>query len=465
MKSATPTADAPGIWRYTAVEIGQPPGGRNGRTASGGGGGGGGRRVGELAGASASEVRASLRRIGLQVIELRPIQPRRASRQRSEGAHARSGDLLRGRLQRHLRTRRREQRAELFDGLSTMLESGLPLLEAVETLIAAPESGGAGSRRFILARWLPLRSTFRGRGRTMLIELREALRGGASLDEAMSVHPSWFDETEVAMMRAAQHAGNLPPVLRRLAEQHERAGQLGHKLASALAYPSVIAIVGVGVAMFLSMKTLPDLSRILTSAGLEIPALTQFVMTSGQFIARWWPALLILAAVVVLGGWAAPALAERFMPGQRRLLLAPKVVRRIAVAGFSMRLAELLRTGVPVVEAIRVLAPTISNASFRGLLRSAAERVERGEDLSDALDDSRWFEGEYRRLLEIGQASGELDTLLERIGKRYERTAARLIDRLSSLLEPCVILALAVLIGVVVMAAVLPLTRLQEVLR
>ena len=95
---------------------------------------------------------------------------------------------------------------------------------------------------------------------------------------------------------------------------------------------------------------------------------------------------------------------------------------------------------------------------------SAADRVERGEELAEAMDDEIWFDAEFRRLLAIGQSTGELDSLLERIGQRYARQAKRLIDRLAALLEPCVILTLAVLVGLVVMAAILPLLRLQEVL-
>ena len=105
--------------------------------------------------------------------------------------------------------------------------------------------------------------------------------------------------------------------------------------------------------------------------------------------------------------------------------LSPKLLRRMAVGCLSLQLAELLRSGVPMVEALRVLAPTTAGSTPGNTLRrrlvSAAERVERGEELSAALDDEHWFDPEFRRLLDIGQASGELDVLLERIGHRYAR--------------------------------------------
>jgi type II secretory pathway component PulF len=136
----------------------------------------------------------------------------------------------------------------------------------------------------------------------------------------------------------------------------------------------------------------------------------------------------------------------------------------LSVARVATGLSELLRAGVPAVEALRVLAPSVGVANLRARLDEAASRIERGEQLAEAMDDPHWFDAEFRRLLAVGESAGELDRMLSRIGERYERRARLLIDRLAALLEPAVILALAAVIGVVVIASVLPLLRLQEVL-
>ncbi len=417
------------VWRYRAV----PVGGR-GRGAT---------QRGELAGQGAAEVRAALRRIGLQVIHLRPLRRRGAGRDSWSIGPPGSRALI----HRYLRHRRREERAELYDGLATLLASGVPLMEAVQTLVAS-----------VHRRRSPLRA--------MLVDMCEYLRCGASLDMPMVAYPGWFDACEVAMVNAAQYSGALPEVLRGLAERHERSGELGRKLTGALAYPGVVAAVGVGVIVFLSIKTLPDLVGVLTDAGVETPALTRAVMTFGGFLAGSWALILLAILVVVGGGLALVALAaaRRIEPPRWLRHCSPRLLRRMAVARLSWQLAELLRTGVPMVEAIRVTAPTVRGWTLRRRLEAAAGRVEHGEDLAAALDDEHWFDAQFRRLLEIGQASGELHELLRRIGDRYARQADRLIVRLAALLEPAVILVLAVLVGVVVMAAVLPLLRLQEVL-
>jgi len=174
-----------------------------------------------------------------------------------------------------------------------------------------------------------------------------------------------------------------------------------------------------------------------------------------------------------------PAVLERFQPQMVWYLAGvdPYVgdqLGRLALTleGLQQRDAYVLstchRAGIPAVEALRVLPSTVSGVGAPGLraaLGRAADEVERGASLAAALDDGLWFDTEFRRLVAIGEASGELETQLERLGSRYERRARRLIERLASLLEPAVILTLAALVGLVVMAAVLPLIQLQEVIR
>lgn len=395
-------------------------------------------RRGELAGESASEVRASLRRIGLQVIDLRAVRSRGGA----------GGEAALGPWRAYLRNRRLPERAELYDSLSTLLASGLPLVAALETVLE-----GSRDRRRAL--------------RTLALELREEIRSGASLAHAMRSHPTWFESAEIAMVEAAEHAGTLSHVLRTLSDRGERASELGQKLVGALTYPAIVTVVGIAAVLFLSTKTLPELARILTDAKVEVPALTARVIALGQGAVRYGPWIVAgVLAALPLGFAARSAMARSRLTFPRALRrLSPVLRRRMAVASFARGMAELIRSGVPAVEALRVLAPTARSVGLRRALETAANRAERGDELSAALDDRDWFDPEFRRLLEIGQASGELDGLLDRLGERQERQARRAIDRLAELLEPAAILVLAALIGVVVMAAILPMIRLQEVLR
>lgn len=427
------------VWRYTAIDRSAPRSGV---------------RNGEIAGDDAAQARAALRRVGLQVIDLREERrrPAPAADRNPSGSEAPEGPgaMFRSAYARWQRGRRRHERAEICDGLATLMGSGIPLLEAVDAL-------AAGDR------------TLRSPQRRMLVELREQLRAGESIGQAVRAHPAWFDHAEMAMIEAGQHGGTLPQVLNDLAERHEHGVQLGQRLASALAYPMVVAMVGLGVVVFLSVKTLPDLTRILVDADLPVPRLTTAVMGVGRAMVRWWPALVVALvaapAAAVLARWAIARFGWTTRTRWTRRLL-PAVVRRLALASVCLRLSDLLRSGIPVVEGLRVVAPSVGGLAggLRRVLVTAADRVEQGAELSAALDDPFWFDAEFQRLVEVGEAGGDLAPLLERIGHRYERQGRRLIDRLAALLEPAVILVLAVLVGVVVMSAILPLVKLQEII-
>lgn len=416
----------PTLYRYSAIAVE-----------------GGAQRSGERAGESAAEVRASLRRIGLRVIDIRPT--------RQIGSAATEHKLLAsvpsayGVVQRRLRSRRGERKAELLDATATMLETGLPLVEALRAVASASGEADRATRRI----------------GTMLAE---SVAAGQALSEAMRSDASWFDDAECAMVAAGERRGELAAVLRSLCDREHRRGELGGKLAAALTYPAIVGMVGVGVAVFLSVKTLPDLTTVLTDAGIEIPQLTAVVMACGQFAARW--GMLTLVGLFLVGAGAL-AIARQRCPGELDRL-TPRVARRAVLAEVLLGLAELIRTGVPLVDAIRVIGPAtrgLGAGTLRRRLDGAAARIEGGEAFSETLDDQRWFGEQLRRQLAVSEQTGDLQEVLKRLGDRYQRSARRLIDRLARLLEPAAIIMLALFVGTVVMAAILPLLRLQEVVR
>jgi type II secretory pathway component PulF len=395
--------------------------------------------LGELSGETPAEVRARLRAGGLQVLEITPL--RRLTLPKLGLASGVAGTFA-----RHLRARRRAVKEEVLDGLATLLDAGVPLVEAIDTLIHGEAARHATLRR-------------------MLIAVRDDVRSGSLLAAALREHEGWFDPVEVALLEAGEHGGTLSGTLRSLAARQTRRGQIGQKLASALAYPTIVAFVGVAVWIFLSTKTLPQLVKILDDARIETPALTRAVMAAGGFMAR--DGIWVVLGGAVLGvtvSFAAsrhrPMLRRR--PAGRHVHLGLTALRRLSLARVTESLAELLLGGVPLVEGLRAVAPTAGNRVLRAAIDSSASSIEQGQRFSETLTDESWFPPEFRRLVEMGESSGELAPLLERLGQRMERSAERRIAQLASLLEPAAILMLAALIGVVVAAAILPITRLQN---
>ncbi len=395
--------------------------------------------LGELSAETPAEVRARLRAGGLQVIELAPFRRFALPKLGIAGGIASS-------VARYLRSRRRAVKEEVLDGLATLLDAGVPLVEAVDTMIH-----GEASRYVALRR--------------MLLAVRDDVCSGSLLAAALREHEGWFDPVEVALLEAGEQGGTLAGTLRSLAARQTRRGQVGQKIASALAYPAIVAVIGVAVWIFLSTKTLPQLVKILDDARIEAPALTRAVMAAGGFMARdgLW-VVLGIALLVAIGAVAtsqrAPSRPRR--GPARRSHFGLIALRRLSLARVTESLAELLLGGVPLVEGLRAVAPTAGSRVLRSAIEASASAIEQGQRFSETLIDERWFPPEFRRLVEMGETSGELAPLLERLGQRMERSAGRRIVQLASLLEPAAILTLATMIGVVVAAAILPITRLQN---
>ena len=194
------------------------------------------------------------------------------------------------------------------------------------------------------------------------------------------------------MVRAAEHGGTLPTILQTLADRHERSGQFTHRLLGALAYPTVVSVLGLGVVVFLSTTTLPELVRILTDAGVEAPTLTLRVLAGGQLLAGSWGWLLLgLLAFVVLVQVSVRRLGTRDGRFARVVdRLRPAFLRQKRVGSLATGLSELLSTGVPLAEALSVLEPT-TGPRLSKTLREAKARIERGEPLAKAFADPVWF--------------------------------------------------------------------------
>lgn len=407
------------VWRYTAATS-NAAGTRTTR--------------GVITAPSATAARQLLRQAGLRPVTIRAVRTGGVGKQTRTSAFA-----------GYLRKRRTPAKAECFDALATLLRSGVTPRDAL-LVLAGSRSGASGVG--VLAR-----------------VLADEVAQGVALSKAAADHPDWFDAAECAVIEAGERAGELDRALGRLAERQSRSHDLGARLTGVLAYPMLVTGVGTGVAMFLSVRTLPQLTQVLTDAGVDVPALTRAVMTAGQTLAAnaWWalPALLVSVILAVLGLTSRRAAAPPWLV--RR---TPRVFRRVRTAESFLALAELTESGLTLVESVRVVAPTASGPLGGALARAwlrTAERIEQGAPFDETLDDPLWFTEEHRRLIAAGAHAGELPETLRRVGERDRRSAHRLIDRAASMLEPASIVLLTFFVGTVVLAAVLPIVRLQEI--
>jgi len=399
----------------------------------------GAERLGELEGSTATEVRAQLRRLGLDSLEVQPLRPI-ATPSGNSGWRRWCAQVW----ERRVRRSNALAKADLLDGVATLLDAGVPLEQALASL--AEGRSRTGAERAVLRR------------------MRDAIRGGQSPMDACAGNPMWFDPLDIALIAATQRTGDLSSAFRALGQHHQRDGAIGQRITAALLYPLILGIAGIVVWEFLSLKTLPPLIALIEQSRRPPPWLTVAVADAGRAFVVLWP----VVAVGCIGGvMAMRRLLDRVPVDAlwaRWRFTNPwsRIQIQVRCARVSHALARLLRAGTPLTEALDVVAAVAGDVRLAALMRSGAAAVRRGEDLSATVAESPLLDQEFAQILRLGEQSGELAALLERIAERYQRSAERAVDRFAAIAGPAAIVVLACLIGVVVMAAVLPLVQLGD---
>jgi general secretion pathway protein F len=397
-------------------------------------------RQGEMAADSAWVVRSGLRRLGLEPLVVEPVGGTTQVPTWLEPWLAPWRRLALARQRRN----RRLARANLYDAIATLLQAGVPLEQALAALAGSPVRPPAE--------------------RQLLAVLRDRIRQGTAVAAACAEHPGWFDALDLALLDAGQRAGDLPNTLASLSGHHQRAGASGQQFFVALAYPALLLVAGVAAWEFMAFVTLPKLVAMIVQARHAPPTLTMWVMGLGQGLAVWWPAVVV---AIVGGVWAFRRWAATVPLDSRRgrwLFANPYARWRTGsrVAQLAETLARLRRAGLPLTEALAAAADAVDERALRGLLATALTEVRAGRDLSAVVGSSRLLDPEFAQLVQLGEQSGELTTMLERIAERYQRDAERTGERVAAILGPAAIIVLAFLIGLVVLASILPLVQLGD---
>ena len=340
--------------------------------------------------------------------------------------------------------------------LATLLQVGVPMLEALDTALRA----------------MPRRSGLR---RTLL-GVREKIAAGASLADAFAearfrVSRLVFDDVTVAMTRVGEDSGGLAEVLDQVAAYQERGKQFRSRLGSALAYPAVVLLTGVGVSVFLMTYVVPGLLDSLRESGHELPWITRVVKGASDLLVvhGWWLALIGLTLIAALV--AVRRTARGRMTLDRWTLQLPgvgEIVRKQAVVRLSFVLSTLMRSGVGFERAIGIAQRSTSNRVLRQSLIDCERAVQEGRDIGPALENSggsgRGFGGTVVQVFTLGQASGQLEDMLDRLAESYDRQVSTLTGRLTALIEPVLILLLAVVVGAIAFATILPILEIGNAL-
>ncbi|MEW6252159.1 MAG: type II secretion system F family protein [Planctomycetota bacterium] len=387
---------------------------------------------GTLAADTPASARQLLRDRGLFIAGLTPVR-------------ADAGCWWRGGVRFGVR-RREEALAELWRNLAVLLEAGVPLADALDVCIRQQ----------------------RGSVQRLLRQLLEAVRSGESFAASLAAQPGWCDDLTRAVVQVGERSGALGPALAELADYQGRRRAVANRVSTALIYPVILCLVGCAVVLFLMTHVMPQLLAVLQSAGRDLPAPTRLLKAISDALLAWWPVLVGGAAAVVLG----IAAARRTAPGRRlseRALLALPVLgdllRKAWIARISLMLATLLRSDVRFTDAVRTVRRELPHQLYADELAALERAVEAGASIAEPLRHSRLMPPLVVHLLAVGQESGELPGMLDRLRSTYEQQVQLALARFLAVLEPALILVLAVVIGFVVFATLLPILETTKVVQ
>lgn len=323
--------------------------------------------------------------------------------------------------------------------LSTMVGAGLALLESIDVLGSQAERPGL---------------------KQACEKIGAELRAGSDLSTAMETCPKAFAPLYVSMVRAGEASGQMDVILERLADYLEASQSLKREIKAAMTYPVISLVLVIGITAFLMLGVVPTFKQVFEGLGSELPALTQFTLGSSQWLKENW--MVVLGAG--FGSFAAFKALKKTPKGalawDHFTLRAPvfgQIVRKIALARFARTFATLIRSGVPIMATLDIVGETSGNLVVTNAVNAAKDSVRNGQLLSDPLSASKVFPPMVTRMIAIGERTGALEQLLEKIAEFYDAQVKAAIKSLTSLIEPLLITFMGVIVGGVVLSVFLPI--------
>jgi type IV pilus assembly protein PilC len=326
---------------------------------------------------------------------------------------------------------------------SVMIDAGLPLVQCLEILASQQEN-----------------QTFQ----KVLAGTRGSVEGGATLSAAMRQYPKVFDALYVNMVEAGETGGILDTILQRLSTYIEKNVKLQRAVKSALVYPVGVLTVAAAVIILLLWKVVPIFATLFAGLGVDLPLPTKIVIMLSNFVGSIFGLLIVVAIVGIIVGlkvWYGTEQGRYIIDATiLKLPVLGLLMRKIAVARFTRTLGTLISSGVPILEGLDITAKTAGNAVVERALRKVRRSLEEGKSLTEPLKDSEVFPGMVTQMIAVGEQTGAMDAMLQKIADFYEEEVDAAVKDLLTALEPVMIVFLGLVVGGVVISMYLPLFSL-----
>jgi type IV pilus assembly protein PilC len=328
---------------------------------------------------------------------------------------------------------------------ATMIDAGLPLVQCLDILGMQQENQAF---------------------KTVILKVKEDVESGSTFADALSKHPKVFDELFVNLVAAGEVGGILDTILSRLAAHIEKAMRLAKKIKGAMVYPSTIVAVAVIVTVVLLLYVIPIFGKMFQDFGQALPAPTQIVLGLSDFTRKYFLLMLVgVAALIAALRWY-----RSRETGRRnidalllKLPIVGSLLQRIAVARFSRTLGTMVSSGVPILEGMDIVAKSAGNKIIEEAIVKARMSISEGKTIADPLSEAKVFPVMVTQMVAVGEATGALDTMLNKIADFYDEEVDAAVEALTALLEPMLMIFLGVVIGGLVIAMYLPIFKLAGV--
>src|SRR5438034_80649 len=327
---------------------------------------------------------------------------------------------------------------------STLQDAGLPMLRSLRILEGQMKPGAL---------------------KNALIDVVDDVESGSTLSEAFAKHPKCFDRLYVNMVKAGEAGGALEVILRRLAEFKEKAQSLARRIKGAMVYPCVVIFVAVAILSFIMIFIIPKFEKIFEDFRMKLPWITEtLIATSRWFVKYWYVIPLFPVAIWLILKLIRLNRAGAYILDKIKLSLpvSGQIVEKTVVARTMRTLGTLVASGVPILEALTIVRETAMNVVFEECYSRVYESIREGETIAQPMKESRLVDDMVVNMIDVGEETGDLDTMLNKIADVYDEEVDVLVEALISILEPIMIVVLGFIVGTIVIALFMPLLALLE---
>ena len=327
--------------------------------------------------------------------------------------------------------------------LASLLKSGVPILKALDTISEQSENHKLKS---------------------ILKNIHGLIKDGATFSSAFLKYPNVFAPIYIAIIRSGEDSGSLPDALLRIAEYRQKQEEMLSRFRMALAYPVLMAIVGLATVVFMLSFVMPRLMRIFITMGQNLPLPTRILISFSSGLRQWWMgmAIVLITAILLSRRQAKTKAGKLFLSSLKlRLPVFGKFILKAELARFSRTLELLLKNGITILKAIDIAIPVLDNEVLKNQLKQSYKDLEQGGSFGRGLKNSKLFPLFMSNLIVVGEESGRLNESLGEVADAYERDTDEAIRMMASLLEPLMILAMGLIVGFIVVAMLLPVFEIS----